>query len=251
VVRFPQEPKHRLTLRVNEQDQNIANAQTISIYTSHGNYPDYNQYIGGCIDGGRIKRKTDPDSYNMRWAINLSDDHDVPPGYNGIQNPPYGNVLLELTNALFYVARVNPTQLYLVKAGLDANQPSTKKKEFGRASGLIAGIISCQPGGSVYIKINDEKPIEYPAKPEFVHSISFSNMDLDKAEEIKLRSMGFSLDAAGAKNDDGLYCGDLEVYYDSLKAARERYALWGPPIYIKGSRTDCDAVWIENPDLTP
>src|SRR5437016_1244462 len=85
-VRFPKEPGHKLTLKVNEYESDISNAQQIRIYTVLGDYPDYGgEFKGGCYDLGKVNRKKDPkpttSRKKMRWAINLCDSKDVPPGH--------------------------------------------------------------------------------------------------------------------------------------------------------------------------
>lgn len=254
-VRFPREPRHKLTLKISEngkprENPDISNAQQIRIYTVLGDYPDYgNEYKGGCLDLGKVKRKKDPDSKNMRWAINLCDEDDVTPGYRRLQDPPYGNTLLEITNAVFYVAEVSKTALYLVPVGVDPNKEPAKKQLFGRTSGLIAADISCQPDqGGVVIDIDHKVQIDLPAKSGTKYQIEFRNMEPKKAEDIDSRSERYFARLGTEREDDVLYKGDFDVYYDSLREARERYALWGPPVIIRSSRTDCDAVWMDNPD---
>ena len=255
VVRFPKEPTHKLKLLINGTAYPVENANEFSIFTIRGIYPDYeDEYEGGCLDT-KVKRKSDAPApapaYSMRWAINLCDDDDVPPGFRGLQTPPYGNILLEITNAVCYVAEVPETFFYRLKLGVDGNHaPNRVGKEFGRVSGLIAGDIMCEPGGGLVIKKDGAELVKLEAKPRVTHKIHFSNMEPEKADEMDLRAKGEFVPSNTNQGEvNTYYKGDFHVYYDSLKNARERHALWGLEVYERGSRTDCDGVWMDDPEL--
>jgi hypothetical protein len=228
-IRFLRHNAHVLNLSIDGQDVPVANATSIRILTVDPETPFPTEYPEGCF----YIRNAFRYSENMCWAINLSDPADV--GEQLQYKPPtaFPVTTVDISDALFYVTRLFPSDLYWVPVGTNPNLESDKgeKYRYGRTSDELAADVFCRPGGKVVIEIDGIvlPPLDYDSR---VHTIDFRNMDKKHATGERLEK------------------GDFEIYYDAVQNARQRFAFWGEPktaglLSEVSDRTDCNTVWME------
>jgi hypothetical protein len=243
------EPGHGLTLAIegitppNQPILIPKNAELIKISTVNAEQPDYSPsgYPGGCYDAGEVNRFLTPTSSagtpqfkeNIRWAVDLRNQKDVGQDDLEIKRPGnYPVTFMQIRNALAYVVDYFPKELFRVPIQKNPNsmtKPELDKLKFGTTSDLLGFDIVCRDQGEVVIDIDGDIQ-RLPKKSGSTWRIAFRNMD---PPSISL---------------PGYAKGDFHVYYDALKNAHAKYALWGEPSKLHSDRTDCNTVWLSGDD---
>jgi hypothetical protein len=218
----------------------LTNARSIRIATRNPDPPSPEDYPGGCFYvKGDFRYKE-----NMCWAINLHDPDDV--GEPLQYKPPsaFPITTVDISDALFYVTRHFPTDLYWVPSGINPNLEEDKgeKYRYGVTSDELGADIFCKPGGQVVIDIDGTAlpPLDYNSR---IHHIDIRNMDAKLATGERLEQ------------------GDFSFYYQAVQSSFQPHTFWGlpkdivepgpgdptdpAPISIASDRTDCNTVWAE------
>src|SRR5215813_8574361 len=170
------DPMHELTLTIEglSPDPVMTSVQTVEIVTVNGDPPDFVEYPAGCFYESNVGRNSE----NMRWALNLKNKDDVGESLS-LKRPDVSVTVLRIQNALFYVSRLFPNDLYRVPAELTDPNVTAEKFRFGPTSDELAADVFCQPGGEVQVLIDGQTVVSLPHDPSRVkpYSIGFRNMD--------------------------------------------------------------------------
>jgi hypothetical protein len=239
-VRFLRQGKHTLSMDIEGESLNVAAAGTIEIRTVDGDTPDYNtDYPKGCFYESNIGRSSE----NMRWALNLKNPLDVGETLTLKAVPA---TMITIHDALLYVSRLFPTDLYRVPANIPDPNPDPEQYRFGVTSDELTADVFCKAGGKVQVIVDGGVVKELPASSlkKTPYLIAIRNMD----------RVPPPTGLAGP-----LERGDFEYYYDACVNPTQRYAFWGLPkadymvdTMTKSAkrdrdpfsdRTDCNIVW--------